>query len=177
MRSASAFPAQSSNSRRCDFGNGPLSQPWTLSRPIRRTIRSLCDGPTSPSERDYSGSAQFPAQSLAGLCPKPCKLLKFGGRGRDRTCDQSIKSRMLYQLSYASGPVFLVWLQGRTVFLSASGMCRNTPQHECKCTTRGRSLFGSQVRHLWIPADVNSSGREVQRAWIAAGVNSSGRQA
>jgi hypothetical protein len=25
-----------------------------------------------------------------------------GGRGRDRTCDQSIKSRMLYQLSYAS---------------------------------------------------------------------------
>jgi hypothetical protein len=27
-----------------------------------------------------------------------------GGRGRDRTCDQSIKSRMLYQLSYASRP-------------------------------------------------------------------------
>jgi hypothetical protein len=25
-----------------------------------------------------------------------------GGRGRDRTYDQSIKSRMLYQLSYAS---------------------------------------------------------------------------
>lgn len=29
-----------------------------------------------------------------------------GGRGRDRTYDQSIKSRMLYQLSYASN-VFL----------------------------------------------------------------------
>ena len=27
---------------------------------------------------------------------------KSGGRGRDRTYDQSIKSRMLYQLSYAS---------------------------------------------------------------------------
>ena len=27
---------------------------------------------------------------------------KDGGRGRDRTYDQSIKSRMLYQLSYAS---------------------------------------------------------------------------
>jgi hypothetical protein len=27
---------------------------------------------------------------------------KGGGRGRDRTYDQSIKSRMLYQLSYAS---------------------------------------------------------------------------
>ncbi len=27
---------------------------------------------------------------------------KNGGRGRDRTYDQSIKSRMLYQLSYAS---------------------------------------------------------------------------
>ena len=27
-----------------------------------------------------------------------------GGRGRDRTYDQSIKSRMLYQLSYASLP-------------------------------------------------------------------------
>lgn len=27
-----------------------------------------------------------------------------GGRGRDRTYDQSIKSRMLYQLSYASKP-------------------------------------------------------------------------
>ena len=29
---------------------------------------------------------------------------KNGGRGRDRTYDQSIKSRMLYQLSYASRP-------------------------------------------------------------------------
>jgi hypothetical protein len=29
-------------------------------------------------------------------------LNENGGRGRDRTCDQSIKSRMLYQLSYAS---------------------------------------------------------------------------
>ena len=28
-----------------------------------------------------------------------------GGRGRDRTYDQSIKSRMLYQLSYASAVV------------------------------------------------------------------------
>ena len=32
---------------------------------------------------------------------------KNGGRGRDRTCDQSIKSRMLYQLSYASKLDFL----------------------------------------------------------------------
>jgi hypothetical protein len=29
-------------------------------------------------------------------------LIRSGGRGRDRTYDQSIKSRMLYQLSYAS---------------------------------------------------------------------------
>ena len=37
---------------------------------------------------------------------RTCKCLrdweKSGGRGRDRTYDQSIKSRMLYQLSYAS---------------------------------------------------------------------------
>jgi hypothetical protein len=32
----------------------------------------------------------------------PCFYREFGGRGRDRTYDQSIKSRMLYQLSYAS---------------------------------------------------------------------------
>ena len=38
-----------------------------------------------------------------------CKLLKrSGGRGRDRTYDQSIKSRMLYQLSYASFLVLLL---------------------------------------------------------------------
>jgi hypothetical protein len=41
----------------------------------------------------------------------PCAVYRYkeltskegsGGRGRDRTYDQSIKSRMLYQLSYAS---------------------------------------------------------------------------
>ena len=35
-----------------------------------------------------------------------------GGRGRDRTCDQSIKSRMLYQLSYASACVAVHWAGG-----------------------------------------------------------------
>src|SRR3984957_17006413 len=37
---------------------------------------------------------------------------KNGGRGRDRTYDQSIKSRMLYQLSYASN-VGSPWVRRR----------------------------------------------------------------
>src|SRR5579862_9450616 len=40
-------------------------------------------------------------------------LHENGGRGRDRTCDQSIKSRMLYQLSYASCLLLLpLWGRG-----------------------------------------------------------------
>jgi hypothetical protein len=38
---------------------------------------------------------------------------RSGGRGRDRTYDQSIKSRMLYQLSYAS--FWFLLLEGRSV--------------------------------------------------------------
>ena len=38
----------------------------------------------------------------AGTCKCLRDWEKNGGRGRDRTYDQSIKSRMLYQLSYAS---------------------------------------------------------------------------
>jgi hypothetical protein len=34
--------------------------------------------------------------------------VRSGGRGRDRTYDQSIKSRMLYQLSYASIGMYLL---------------------------------------------------------------------
>jgi hypothetical protein len=39
------------------------------------------------------------------ICIRSMEIFKSGGRGRDRTYDQSIKSRMLYQLSYASRDV------------------------------------------------------------------------
>ena len=45
-------------------------------------------------------------ESLQDSSVSLCNLFRMkggsGGRGRDRTYDQSIKSRMLYQLSYAS---------------------------------------------------------------------------
>jgi hypothetical protein len=48
------------------------------------------------------------------------KLLRSGGRGRDRTYDQSIKSRMLYQLSYAS--FWFLLLERRPVRAFAEGL-------------------------------------------------------
>jgi hypothetical protein len=49
------------------------------------------------SVRVYQGvCAGWPAE------PKPAERAKAGGRGRNRTYNLSVKSRMLCQLSYAS---------------------------------------------------------------------------
>ncbi len=43
---------------------------------------------------------QHRASSIASLADFEIALKKLGGRGRDRTPDQLIKSQLLYQLSY-----------------------------------------------------------------------------
>ena len=45
---------------------------------------------------------EVPLRARVSIVKLPRMSKKSGGRGRDRTYDQSIKSRMLYQLSYAS---------------------------------------------------------------------------
>ncbi len=71
---------------------------------VSRRIDDQASGDCLDWDRWRQGRCSQPENGSLSLVPSPQLLKKNGGRGRDRTYDQSIKSRMLYQLSYASRP-------------------------------------------------------------------------
>ncbi len=91
--------------QRCPFTSLTLSSPWK---------KRVCDRTWRLSQQQPPDSWQQPPEQpqaeriyLAQIRHRPQTIDSEGvngGRGRDRTYDQSIKSRMLYQLSYASIP-------------------------------------------------------------------------
>src|SRR5579875_1488393 len=79
---------------------------------------------------EISGGNPRPAQERASGMRAYC----VGGRGRNRTFNLSIKSRMLCQLSYASRPDPL-WASGANHMQVRKGSARRLLAHEEKYTT------------------------------------------
>lgn len=98
------------------------SAKWVLTN--RTMIRRLCSYKHAGPKRRYnSGAGSRPKRgaTLSEIAP-----LRIGSGGRTRTCDKSVNSRLLYQLSYAGSELGGAD-RNRTGVHGFAGRCVATP--------------------------------------------------
>src|SRR6476660_1507101 len=111
-----------------------------------KTIAKMCERlQRQKSEKRVARNAR--RKALLDLVLETCGLRRLdGGRTRARTWDPLIKSQLLYQLSYAPGPVRKAFAEGRRLAKRPPDVQQSGPSFPGLC---GRP---ASAKSRWIPA-------------------------